>query len=308
MRKVLYFNITYLCNQQCKFCFSHNTSIDNTNSHLKLEDFQKILSWSKAQKQDRIILNGGEPTLNPDFLTISASACSTGAEVILYSNGLKFVSKKFTKETLNSSITRITIPIHGDSGVHDFITGIPNSFAHTLEGIQNIASYAEYPVLELKFIVSDLMFKSNFSIIEFLGKSRLLDKCASIVITGQVETNVAVKNNFILHLDFDFMKYIERQILDLLPVAPLKIYDLPFCRFPASLRTFLSSCVWVESDIQFHYYIFDYLHHCPHVVEYNSYRAKEECLNCMFRSICRSILDGYLVPQVSQGTVQLVME
>ena len=55
----------------------------------------------------------------------------------------------------------------------------------------------------------------------------------------------------------EFMKYIEKQILDLLSVAPLKIYDFPFCHFPTSLRTFLSSCVLLESDIQFKYFQYE---------------------------------------------------
>ena len=68
MNRVIYFNITYKCNLDCVFCFSNSTSPNGKVMGLSAI-FDSLLKL-KPEKSDLIVLNGGEPTLHPEFYNI----------------------------------------------------------------------------------------------------------------------------------------------------------------------------------------------------------------------------------------------
>lgn len=306
---VLYCNINYFCNQKCIFCFSHNTNFYSDNTEIPYKEFENSLIYLGLKKQDRIIINGGEPTLHKHFKKIIACACSYGAETIIYSNGSSFVSESFTKQILNLRPDRITIPIHGNQPEHDFITKTPGAYFRTFQGINNICKYQHQPILELKFIITETMVKENFSCFQYILKNNLLSSCISVVVTGQVNTKCASTNKFICTYNDNYMHYAEKQIEELLKIIPVKIYDLPFCRFSKSFYNKICQNTTHLYTPQCNYFFLDFKHLLPQKMYYSSvYKTNNKCSSCMAKNICHSIQNNYWVLMIDKTEKKLVME
>ena len=66
-KNVYYFNINYLCDNKCIFCYSHNTNNLKTESIITLKEIIKTINKYKISEKDRLILNGGEPLLHKEI-------------------------------------------------------------------------------------------------------------------------------------------------------------------------------------------------------------------------------------------------
>ena len=55
--------ITNNCNKGCPYCFAHENRVNDPNSFMSLEQFEKLINKSKSQ----VKLLGGEPTQHPQF-------------------------------------------------------------------------------------------------------------------------------------------------------------------------------------------------------------------------------------------------
>ena len=63
---IYYFNITYRCNSRCMFCAA-DIPINSSCHEMQIEDFRNELDKENVGENDRVIVNGGEPTLHKDF-------------------------------------------------------------------------------------------------------------------------------------------------------------------------------------------------------------------------------------------------
>lgn len=154
--KILYYNITYKCNNDCIFCAADH-GYNTSNAEMKIQDFCSAISMQKIVKDDRIIINGGEPTVHPDFIDFLKIAYSSGAYIDLYTNGRKFKDANFTEKVISYSPMLIRIPLFGSkASIHDKLTGKSGSFNDTMQGIENIiALKGNLPVrLEIKLLLS----------------------------------------------------------------------------------------------------------------------------------------------------------
>ena len=88
MKNIFYFNITYGCNSNCIFCYSHNTCHNNTSHNEMTADvFKKYIEERNVSEHDRIIINGGEPLLHTQIEEILHLLNSYNCEVLIYTNG-----------------------------------------------------------------------------------------------------------------------------------------------------------------------------------------------------------------------------
>lgn len=307
MKRIFYFNVNYQCNQSCIFCFSHNTCIDKTKSEISIGKFERILSDYKIGQADRIVINGGEPTLHHHLTDILSASVSTHAEVVMYSNGLLFSDFSFAKKIINTGLNRITIPFHGTETVHNFITQNKNSFSLLLQATKNITSISHNKIIEPKFIITEKMANENFKILDFMDFNDLLSSSASVIITGQINTEIAKKNNFICRTNSHYTTYVENQIEAVLGRVPLKIFDFRLCEFSDALKDSLLALPDHSSRTRWQYFFCDY-NHVPVIMEYNSMRNDIKCLCCKLRKYCRSILDSYLVLSVSGNIKKNIWE
>lgn len=241
MNDIYYFNINYMCNQDCVFCFSHNTQIKNHHNNISIEQFSDILVSNHIQSSDRIIINGGEPTIHPNFIAILKMAVKSQAEVVLYTNGQLLKDESFFQNILSSGIARITIPFHGNRVNHDATTRTQGAYDNLVNGaVPNILKQKRI-LLEPKFIITHSLIKEKFDFWGFLNENKLINFSKSIVITAQVNTIKARRNKYYFSYDNQFNSYLENQIIILSQEKPVKIFEFKICDFSTDFHVFLQS-------------------------------------------------------------------
>ncbi len=133
----LYFNITTGCNSACIFCASNSPSRER--HILPTELIVSAYKKSGIDKNDEVVLNGGEPTTHPGISTILTQAIALGARVTLFTNGRRLSHPKVAKKILIPGLHRISVPLYGSSPTsHDSLTGVRGSFDQTKQGLDNI--------------------------------------------------------------------------------------------------------------------------------------------------------------------------
>lgn len=308
MKRVFYFNITYRCNHRCLYCFSHTTA-DNSEQRqdIDLSIFKETLSRYKVGVGDRIVLNGGEPTLHKNFRDIVDVALKACSEVVLYSNGVAFADLGFAKEIFSNQGLRITIPIHGDEAIHDYITQRCGSWRKTSLAISNISSCGCDLCLEPKFIVSDMMAKKAFDTRKYLLSTvNQWETIYDVVIAGQVNTYNAKRNSFCSSDSVFRMGYAEREIIKNCLDIWIKFYDLALCKCSESFRErFDGECVQPDPD----YEIFFVDGNClPQLRTLPTAERFSDCKCCPLKYVCTSICNSYCVTRIFKNRIERVLE
>lgn len=123
------------CNNSCQWCYASNckNKLDNM-------DFEKLKSTvDELKKNDikRIIIIGGEPTINKDINKIISYISAKDIEVSMASNGRKFSDDNFAKELVDNGLSVCNISIKGANekeylantksyGFHEMVKGYHN--------------------------------------------------------------------------------------------------------------------------------------------------------------------------------------
>jgi MoaA/NifB/PqqE/SkfB family radical SAM enzyme len=76
--------LTYRCNSDCQFCFARG---QNQETDLTIEKANRLLPFIQSFGRSEVNLLGGEPTLNPDFLSILKLLLVEGFKVRVFTNG-----------------------------------------------------------------------------------------------------------------------------------------------------------------------------------------------------------------------------
>ena len=93
MKKMHYFNITYLCDSDCKFCAANVGLINQDGYTIRPEVFEKQLISENVQDEDIVMISGGEPSLSPYFWDILDICKKYNSHVELTTNGHIFEDK-----------------------------------------------------------------------------------------------------------------------------------------------------------------------------------------------------------------------
>ena len=151
MKRLFYFNITYGCNSNCVFCYSHNTWHNSMpHNEIDVESFFAYLDEMKLNEDDRVIVNGGEPLLHTQIESILFGLRKYQCEVLVYTNGRLLTQGDYS---LLNERYRFVIPIHGTEIVHDKITGISGSYKETITGLRHFANTTTCAV-DIKLILN----------------------------------------------------------------------------------------------------------------------------------------------------------
>lgn len=139
VREAYYFNITYNCNSNCSFCASDLRISNCKHQEIPLPKFTSLLDDLRVCSGDKVIINGGEPTVHKDFFGFLETVKKCGARLTVFSNGRAFASRRFTERLLQYTPISILIPLYSiNPAVHDGFTGQPGSLSQTLQGIRNL--------------------------------------------------------------------------------------------------------------------------------------------------------------------------
>ena len=193
MKRIFYFNVNYVCNSNCVFCYSHNTRhTGKSYRDLSLDNMVTYLEKQRLLASDRIIINGGEPLLHPDVVKIFFALKDFNCEVLVYTNGR--LLENIPDNIVNNKF-RFIIPWHGDEHTHDGITRVNGSYRETMCGIKHILNSMAF--VEIKIIVNSSMLSKEGLESSLLALKQLpLDSIHAIHLTKVAETLMSKKNNY----------------------------------------------------------------------------------------------------------------
>jgi len=300
---IIYFNINYICDNRCKFCFSYH--IDNSkNTNVTLQEVKDILSAHMNDDVERVVINGGEPFLNPEIFDIVSEIKKTGYECVVYSNGNALNDIEKVKKLNQTGVDRITVPVHGDEILHNNITGNSTSFFKVTNGLSNIGKVSDVSFkTELKFIITSEMVSSDFDIKGFLSNYSFIE---DVVICGQVNTKTAKNNSFINHHGDEMYSYVNKQLNNLKGMYNLKCYDLMFCKLNLDISNI---CDQTEREYD-KFLFFDNEHLGDSELIFNKHGMEmEKCADCDIALYCHSITNNYNVLMMDKaGNCSMVYE
>lgn len=206
----------------------------DTNKYINILELKDIFSGKFKNVSGRIIVNGGEPTLNPDLIEILEYASKyLGLETYLFTNGRLLSNIQYAEKIVKSGVNKITIPIYGHvSSLHNRITRNSTSFQETTRGINNLNELKKERKfeLELKILICKENNKYIKDIAEYIFKNFTPD---ILLVSGLIPSKVAVMNRQIvtkeeqviaINIFFDYFATLEnkpRLILDGIPICHL---------------------------------------------------------------------------------------
>lgn len=279
MKRVCYFNIGYSCNNACVYCFSISTGKENKN--LSFEDFKEVVQLFNPTENDKIIINGGEPTIHPlfyDMLTFINQQYSTS--IVVYSNGISIDETKIT------SIRNLTfvIPIHGYTTSHDAITRHSGSFSATLSTLKKLQKKnIDYSI---KFIVNKSMVEEEFNIASFLESNVL---SPSKIFIARLNATKKSRDNDVQYPSLREIKYfVQKNHQELKGRLAIVYLDLPFCLLP------ISSFDTNKNEIP-DFYFTDYKEKFKNCLYYKQLLIRrQKCQECEYRKYCLTMEKSYL--------------
>ncbi len=302
---VYYINVTFLCDNACSFCFSHNT-YNNSICNIKMSDIDRIIIPQGINTHNRAVFNGGEPALHPQLPQIINYFHTRGVETVLYSNGRRFEDLSYAIRVVSSGLNRITVPLHGPPNVHNSLTGNTASFGESVNGINNLLiiknKFAPNLKLELKFILTNQLLSSAISLekiaFNYLNNPMEVD---CVVISGAVKTQIAVENKFDIPLPEETAHFVSNELdcqcTKWLQNRSLKLINVPLCKLDAKIRNMVLSKFSQQKCVgfnKFNYY--DGKNPKGKILRYSALpEFYPECTTCTYAQKCTSIERSYIV-------------
>jgi MoaA/NifB/PqqE/SkfB family radical SAM enzyme len=126
--------VLFRCNQSCTFCF--------VSTHLPAPAAQAIESSIRAAaaRDSRIVLSGGEPTLDPrlpEWIRLAKSL--SRRDVVLQTNAVRLDDAALVARLEGAGLDEAFVSLHGaTASVSDAVTEAPGTFARTVVGIDNL--------------------------------------------------------------------------------------------------------------------------------------------------------------------------
>ncbi len=136
------------CNNDCLMCASAPVRTVFRGKLLPPRYLQKLqvnLSAGKRLGSTRVIITGGEPTLNPYLFEAVRYAKSVGfKEIILRTNGRLFCYREQAVSAVGAGVNAFEVSLHGHQAhLHEYLTRAPGSFLQTLGGIKNLVGLGQ---------------------------------------------------------------------------------------------------------------------------------------------------------------------
>jgi len=126
--------VLFRCNQSCTFCF--------VSTHLPAPPAPAVESAIRAAaaRGSRIVLSGGEPTLDPRLPEWIRLARSLSArDVVLQTNAVRLDDDALVTRLEEAGLDEAFVSLHGaTAAVSDAVTESPGTFARTVVGIDHL--------------------------------------------------------------------------------------------------------------------------------------------------------------------------
>ena len=139
--ETLWLNTGTLCNVECIHCYIESSPTNDRLSYLTADEAAPFIEEAAAMGAREIGFTGGEPFLNPDFLTMLERALEGGCEALVLTNAMRPMMRPKTKAgliALNKKYPgklklRVSLDHYGQT-LHDEERG-EGSFTAGVEGL-----------------------------------------------------------------------------------------------------------------------------------------------------------------------------
>jgi len=159
--------ITAACNNKCIFCLDENAQ-DGT---LVDEEVVKknIDAWYVQGSYNRIIISGGEASINPKFPEYISYAKSIWYDRIqTVTNGNMFAIESFCHKVFTAGLQEVTFSFHGHTpALHDYLVDVPWAFKKSLKGIIYVKKYFPDVIVNVDVVVNKVNVRFLPDIVKF---------------------------------------------------------------------------------------------------------------------------------------------
>ncbi len=175
--EVLRWSITNKCNLNCVMCLNKESRSINKSedvSYLKIQSQLEEISKYKS----RLILYGGEPTMNSELLLIIRSIFIHKINFVCYTN---LVSQQINiDDLLFFGLKNYYVSLdHFDFKIHDKIRNKPGSFFQTMKKISHLSGLKKKYGIKLNITIATVIVKENYKdlskIYDFIESIGLID-------------------------------------------------------------------------------------------------------------------------------------
>ncbi|NDK07626.1 radical SAM protein [Candidatus Gracilibacteria bacterium] len=159
--------IASACNNRCIFCLDSNAH-DGTFTDDEIVKKQ-IEEGFKSGYDNRVIISGGEASINPKFTDYIKYAKKIGySRVQTVTNGNMFASEIFCKKVFEAGLEEVTFSFHGhNEKLHDYLVDTPGAFKKSLKGLIYIKKYYPQIIINIDIVVNKINIKFLPEIIKF---------------------------------------------------------------------------------------------------------------------------------------------
>ncbi|MEI8255392.1 MAG: radical SAM protein [Deltaproteobacteria bacterium] len=142
--------VNFHCNQACRFCFVSTHLPPASDAAIR----KAIVDAGHAG--GRVMLSGGEPTLNPSLLEyVRLAAANSPFPVGIQSNAIRLADPALVDALVEAGIAEAFVSLHGSTAeISDAITEAPGTFAKSVVGIDNLYR-AKSVLLRLNFVIHE---------------------------------------------------------------------------------------------------------------------------------------------------------
>ena len=286
--RLFYFNITYRCNSRCIFCAADHPLLMDSRE-MSLDEFCDILDRNQVGTGDRVVVNGGEPTVHKDFFAFLNAIKSRGAYIDLFTNGMRLAEPEFLDDLLKYSPMYIRIPLFGASAaVHDKYTNCPGSFDKVVSAIDRLVSVMDKKVfLEIKMLLSKGTVNQNEQIFE-ICRERWTHPQTLVSLNPLLISRCVIDQEDVFVDSYTNLMAQSEPLIHKIADSGwrLSIDLMPYCTFPN--KELIALCYGEKILAETHY------SDPAQDRSVDEYQGREKCTGCRYIQVCSGFPRSYL--------------
>ncbi len=141
----LWVELTNQCNLQCSHCYAESGPHTSGRNALSSTQYRQVIIDAYHAGCRQIQFIGGEPTLNPDLLTLIQLCSDLGYAFIEVFTNLTRLSDELVACFTQNGVHVATSVYASSAEIHDTITHLPGSFSRTVSNIRRLSD-AKIPI------------------------------------------------------------------------------------------------------------------------------------------------------------------
>lgn len=282
-------HIGSLCNNNCIFCVRGGNNLRKTVDFELLKD---MLRDHRVQN-NRVVITGGEPMIQKDFLPVIREAGRLGYRIVLETNGRMLADAKLAR-TLAAFDLQFMIHLDGCNALgHERITRRQGSFFETIAGIRNASKYS--PDVHIKVIIVKQNYRDLLKMSKLVGR---LGVSGIQIVFPTPEGHVDKLFKLITSCYSDVRPYVSEAVNWIMQNIKMSIVleNFPFCVIDPEFRGFESQRIHKENGMM--------VGLSPRINEEKIYQClperlknktkSKECRLCKFFSVCEGVYQRYI--------------